>query len=122
MDVAGLREHVRQSAHRRQDEGADDHETGQQHRELHRVHPDRGQQAAGGEVDRHRDPADQRPHPGIESAHRVEHAAHRDDLSGEDGEGADPQEGGDQSAHLAAVPVLEEVAHRLQVVGRGHAP
>ena len=99
-----------------------DREAGELHRQLNHVHPCRGQQAAGREVGRDHQTADHASLPGRHAGDDLEDHAHREQLSGEDEQRADPQESGDQRAHRRPIAKLEVVADRPQVARRRHPP
>ena len=84
------------------------------HGQLHDVHPRRGQQPAGGEIDRdhQRRRSAQPAHFGMPMT-TFEDRRDRDQLAGEDGERADPQQRRHDRAHVAAVAQLEKIADRL---------
>ena len=90
--------------------------------ELHEVHPRAAQESARDEVrDRH-ERAQGASRQQRKAGDDVEDRGDAEELGGQDGERAEPDERGDQPAHPAAVAALQEIADREIAVGRRLPP
>ena len=111
----------RPSADRRQSQRQGNRKADQLDRQLDHVDPRRREQAAGGEIDRDQQAAqDAAEHEG-DADDGGENRGDGDQLPREDEDGADPQQRGNRRADLDAEAILEKVADRAQVAPGGDA-